>query len=95
MRKKDVIFGFLIGLASAGIGILLYDIILGLINGDSISTSFSRTWSTKFLGKRASVGALINLPVFYLFLNRKNEDYAKGVLMATMLIAVIFIINRF
>ncbi len=95
MIKKAVVFGFVIGLIAALLGIITFDIIIGHFNGLSVSESFDRTWSTRFLGKRASIGALINLPVFFFFLNKKREDHARGVLMATVMIAVIFIVNKF
>ena len=40
------------------------------------------------------IGILLNLPVFYYFLNKKKEDYSKGVLIAIVLVALIFIINK-
>ncbi|WP_411766513.1 hypothetical protein [Winogradskyella sp. A3E31] len=95
MIRKEVIVGFVVGLLSAFIGIILFDIIIGYFNDLSLSESLNRAWSTRLLGKRVSIGALINLPVFYFFLNKKKDYHARGVLMATIMIAVIFIINKF
>jgi hypothetical protein len=95
MHRKQILIGFFFGLVSAIVGILLFDIAIGLYNGISISEVFDRSLSTKFLGKRVSIGALVNLPVFYFFLNKKKENHARGVLMATVMIAVIFIVNKF
>ncbi|MCC1483189.1 hypothetical protein [Winogradskyella immobilis] len=93
--KKQILIGFITGIISAIIGILLFDIIIGLYNGDAIMDILERSRSARFLGKRVSIGALINLPVFYFFLNKKKEYHARGVLIATMIIAVIFIVNKF
>ena len=95
MIRKQVVIGFLIGLAAAILGIVVFDIIIGHFNQLSVSESLDRSLSTRFLGKRASMGALVNLPIFFLFLNKKKDDYARGVLMATVMIAVIFIMNKF
>lgn len=95
MHKKQVLTGFIIGLIAALSGLLVFDTAIGLYNGSSITEIFDRSLSTNFLGKRASLGALANLPVFYFFLNRKKENHARGVLMATVMIAVIFIVNTF
>ena len=93
--KKQILIGFIAGIISAIIGILLFDIVIGLYNGDAIMDILERSRSARFLGKRVSIGALINLPVFYFFLNKKKEYHARGVLIATMIIAVIFIVNKF
>lgn len=95
MHKKQILIGFIIGLISALLGILLFDVIIGIYNGDNVSDILRRSLSSKFLGKRVSIGALINLPVFYFFLNKKKENHARGVLMVTVMIAVIFIVNKF
>ena len=95
MIRKQVIIGFFIGLVAAILGIVVFDIIIGHFNQLTISESLERSLSTRFLGKRASIGALINLPIFFLFLNKKKENHARGILMATVMIAVIFIMNKF
>ncbi len=95
MIKKDVIIGFIVGLLGAITGIALFAVINGIYNNLSIQEAMDQAWSTDFLGKRASLGALVNLPLFYLFLNKKKDDRARGVLMATIMIAIIFIVNKF
>lgn len=95
MHKKQILIGFITGIIAALIGILIFDIIIGLYNGNTLSEIFERSLKTQFLGKRVSIGALINLPVFYFFLNKKKEYHARGVLIATIMIAVIFIVNKF
>jgi len=94
MNKKAIIFGFLIGLATTFIGISIYTFIIGLSLDLSLQDITNRIVSTSVLGKRASIGVLLNLPVFYFFLNKKKEDYAKGVLLAIVLVALIFILNK-
>ncbi|SHG63199.1 hypothetical protein [Winogradskyella jejuensis] len=94
MHRKEIIIGFLVGIISVGIGIFIFDVGVGLYKGSSFSRIIDRSFSTILLDKRASIGALINLPVFYLFLNKKKDNYAKGVLLATILIGILFLINK-
>ncbi|TCK67407.1 hypothetical protein DFQ05_1182 [Winogradskyella wandonensis] len=93
-HKKEIIIGFFVGLIAVGIGIFIFDLGVGLYKGSSINRIIDRSFSTILLDKRASIGALINLPVFYFFLNRKKDNYAKGVLLATILIGILFLINK-
>lgn len=95
MNKKAIIIGFLIGLITTFIGISIYTLIIGLNLGLSIQDITNKIISTSVLGKRASIGILLNLPVVYYFLNKKKEDTAKGVIIAIVLVALIFILNKF
>ncbi|APY01268.1 hypothetical protein [Lacinutrix venerupis] len=95
MNKKAIIIGFLIGLITTFIGISIYTLIIGLNLGLSIQDITNKILSTSVLGKRASIGILLNLPVVYYFLNKKKEDTAKGVIIAIVLVALIFILNKF
>ncbi|MGB1209793.1 hypothetical protein CLV86_0946 [Lacinutrix venerupis] len=95
MNKKAIIIGFLIGLITTFIGISIYTLIIGLNLGLSTQDITNKILSTSVLGKRASIGILLNLPVVYYFLNKKKEDTAKGVIIAIVLVALIFILNKF
>ncbi|AEH00415.1 hypothetical protein [Lacinutrix sp. 5H-3-7-4] len=95
MNKKAIIIGFILGLLTTFIGISIYTLIIGLQLDLSSQVIINKILSTSVLGKRASIGVLLNLPLFYYFLNKKMEDYAKGVLLAIIIIAIIFIVNKF
>lgn len=95
MTKKAIIIGFVIGLITTFIGITIYTIIIGLNLDLSFQDITNKIFSTRVLGKRASIGVLLNLPVFYYFLNQKKEDHAKGVLIAIVLVALVFILTKF
>lgn len=89
--KKDVIIGFVLGILSTCIGILLYII---LFSKFGVEETIKQALQFKFVGKLVSLGALLNLGLFFLLLNRKQDDKAKGVLIATIIIGIIFIINK-
>ena len=95
MNKKEVIFGFIIGIITTFIGILIFAIYTGIQLDLNMNETIKKAFSSYFLGKRASIGVLLNLPVFYYFLNKEKEDYAKGVLIAIVIVALIFIVNKF
>lgn len=95
MNKKALAIGFIIGLITTFVGISIYTIFICYSLGISSEEIINKLLSTSVLGKRASIGILLNLPVFYYFLNKKKEDYAKGVLIAIVLVALIFILNKF
>lgn len=94
MNKKAIAIGFIIGLLTTFIGISVYTLIIGIQLDLSAQALINRIFSTTVLGKRASIGVLLNLPVFYYFLNKKKEDYAKGVLFAIVLVALFFISTK-
>lgn len=93
MHKKEILFGFIIGCASVLVGIFIFDLGIGIYKGSSFSRIIERSFTTVVLDKRASIGVLLNLPLFYFFLNKKKDNYAKGVLFATLLVGLLFLIN--
>jgi len=90
-NKKDIIIGFILGLISACIGVFLYIV---LFSKFGVKETIQQALQFKFVGKLVSLGALLNLGLFFLLLNRKQDEKAKGVLIATVIIALIFIINK-
>lgn len=86
MIKKDVLIGVIVGLIANGIGLFLAANILG--QGDDFITVIKAAAEEGFLGKLISLGAILNLIVFFIFI-RKRQDYkARGVLLITVFIAV-------
>lgn len=87
MKNKDVILGILIGLIANAIGLYFAALLLG--NGDDAFTVIKAANSEGFLGKLVSLGAILNLVAFFVFIKKKQDKRAKGVLLATILIAVL------
>jgi len=92
--NKGVVIGFSIGIITTLVGIIIYTIGIGLKLDLSTQDITNKIISTSVLGKRASIGVLLNLPVFYYFLHKKKEEYAKGVIIAIVLVALVFILNK-
>ncbi len=92
MIKNEVIIGFLVGLVANIIGLFFAATFLG--NGDDFITVLKTASAEGFLGKLISLGAILNLVAFFIFIKKKQDYRARGVLLATICIAFFtFIIN--
>ena len=91
MVKKHVIIGFFVGLIANGIGLFIAATLLGKLsdNNDNFIQVFKAAQSQGFLGKLISIGAVLNLIVFFYYLKKKQDYNARGVLLATIIVAII------
>jgi hypothetical protein len=87
MIKKEVGIGFLVGLLANALGIFLAIQLFG--NGEDIETAIKQVIANGFFGKLLSIGAILNLIVFFIFLKKKQDYRARGVLLATILVAIV------
>ena len=94
LNKKEVLFGLLSGFLANLLGLIITVIVL-FQNIDFlkiITDSISENLITKLI----SLGAILNLIVFFIFLKYDYEERARGVLLATFIIAILTIyINNF
>ena len=93
MVKKEIIIGLLVGLIANSIGLFLAATILG--NGDDFLTVIKAAAAEGFLGKLISLGAILNLAAFFIFIKKKQDYRARGVLMASILTALITFVLKF
>ncbi|WP_452218932.1 hypothetical protein [Lacinutrix undariae] len=92
MTKKHIIIGFALGLATTILGIIVGSLVLG--NGVNIPDIIRRIIAKGHITKLASFAAVFNIGLFYFFITKQKEDKAKGVIIATILMALItFAIN--
>ena len=92
MIKKELFIGFLVGLIANALGFIIAIFIFG--NGESISNAFVQSLAQGFFNKLVSIGALLNLVAFFLFLKQKRDYRARGVIFATITITLAtFFIN--
>lgn len=87
MIKKEVFIGLLVGVIANCIGLYLATVLLG--NGDDFETVLKAASAEGFLGKLISLGAILNLIAFFIFIKKKQDYRARGVLLATVLVAII------
>jgi heme/copper-type cytochrome/quinol oxidase subunit 4 len=86
--KKEVITGFVVGIIANVIGTLLYIL---LFSDLGISETFEAAHSQGYVGSLLALGAILNLVAFFAFLRIKRDQRAKGVLVATLLTALIIL----
>ncbi|MFH4964880.1 hypothetical protein V8G69_07740 [Gaetbulibacter sp. M235] len=86
MVKKELIIGLLVGLIANAIGLILAATILG--NGDDFTKVIKAAAAEGFLGKLISLGAILNLITFFIFIKKKQDYRARGVLIITIFVAV-------
>lgn len=92
MIKKEVGIGFMVGLIANTFGFIIAIFIFG--NGESISTAFEQSLTQGFFSKLVSIGALLNLVVFFLFIKQRRDYRARGVILATIVITIAtFLLN--
>ncbi|MCL5130078.1 MULTISPECIES: hypothetical protein [unclassified Algibacter] len=90
--KKEIFIGVFVGLIANAIGLILTATLLG--KGDDFTTVIAAAANEGFLGKLISLGAVLNLISFFIFIKRKEDYRARGVLLITVLIAVFtFVFN--
>ena len=84
--KKDIFIGMLVGLIANAIGLFLTANFLG--KGDEFDVVIKAAAAEGFLGKLISLGAILNLIAFFIFIRKKQDYRARGVLLITVFIAV-------
>jgi CDP-diglyceride synthetase len=86
--KKELIIGFVVGLIANTLGTLLYILIFSDLG---ISEAFKAAEAQGYLGSLLALGAILNLIAFFAFLRIRRDQRAKGVLIATLLTALIIL----
>lgn len=90
--KKEIIIGILVSIFATAAGVFLY---LEYVSRYSFEETISLILEGNLEGKILSLAAIPNLFVFFLFLKKKQEHRAKGVLLTTILIAITTLILKF
>jgi hypothetical protein len=93
MKNKDTLIGIIIGLVCSIVGLILVLLFFG--NGNSLKDSLQIALNKGVFTKLMSMGAILNLGAFFLFIQTNQDSRAKGVLIATIIVAVATLIIRF
>lgn len=91
--KKEILIGFAVGLVAAAFGLIIAIQIFG--KSDDWGEVVRQAIANGFLTKLMSIGALLNLGAFFLFLKKNQDHRAKGVLIATLLVFITTLIIKF
>ena len=87
-QKKELLTGFAVGLIANTIGTLLYIL---LFSNLGITETFEAAIAQDHVGSLLALGAILNLVAFFGFLKIKRDQRAKGVLIATILTAMVIL----
>lgn len=87
-RRKEIIIGFVVGIIANTIGTLLY---VMLFSDYPITETLKAAVEQGHIGSILALGAILNLIAFFGFLKLRRDDRAKGVLIATLLTAMIIL----
>lgn len=87
--KKEIGIGFLVGLISNSLGVLVCVWIISMMKNLSIESTFDFYYQSENLWMLLTLGALPNLAVFFGFLKINREYRARGVLLATFMTAIV------
>ena len=93
MIKKEILIGFIIGLVANAIGLYFAALFFG--EGRDFFTVLKSASSEGILGKLISLGAILNLLAFFVFIKKKQDYRARGVLLATVIIAISTFVFKF
>jgi heme/copper-type cytochrome/quinol oxidase subunit 4 len=90
--KKDLLIGFLVSLFATAVGCFLY---IEYFSKFSFNETLQLIGDGDLYGKILSIAAIPNLFVFFIYIKKKQDNRAKGVLMATIFVALITLILKF
>ena len=84
--KKEIAIGAIISLIATACGMLLYLEYISETN--SISATFQKVKEGGVLNTVLAMAAIPNLFVFFIFIKKKQDYRARGVLLATVITAL-------
>ena len=90
--RKDILVGIVVGLLATGLGFYLY--VEFVLNG-SFQESLVIINNKNLYGQVLSIAAIPNLLVFFIFIKKKQDYKARGVLIATFLVAFLILVSQF
>ena len=86
--KKEILIGFAVGIIANTFGTLLYILMFSDLG---IVETFKAAVEQGHLGSLLALGAILNLVAFFGFLRIKRDYRARGVMIATLLTALIIL----
>ncbi len=92
LRIKEIAIGFIIGLLANMAGTYLY---IYFFSKHSLEATLEGALEEGFLGSLIALGAILNLFCFFIFLKKKQYYRARGVVLATVLAALIILVSKF
>ncbi len=90
--RKEIFIGVLVGLLATAVGFYFY--VEYALEG-TFEEALAIINEKKLYGKVLSIAAIANLLAFFVFIKKKQDYRARGVLLATFLVAFLILISQF
>jgi heme/copper-type cytochrome/quinol oxidase subunit 4 len=90
--RKEIFIGFLVGIMATVFGFYLY--VEFALTG-TFEEALTIIGEKSLYGKVLGLAAIPNLLVFFLFIKKRKDYRARGVLIATFLVAFLILIAQF
>lgn len=90
--KKEILIGVLVAFFATAAGCFLY---IEYFSKFSFNETLKLIKDGDLYGKILSISAIPNLFIFLIFIKKKQDNRAKGVLLMTILIALTTLILKF
>ena len=89
MKKIDLVYGFIIGIISTLVGTILFLLLFTDFHSINDITIIRQEG---ILGKVITLGAILNIFIFFILLKNNKELMARGVVLATIILAILTVI---
>ncbi len=89
--KKEILIGFAVGIMANVFGTLIYIL---LFSDLGIAETFNAAMDQGHMGSLLALGAILNLVAFFGFLRIKREHRARGVMIATLVTALVILFYK-
>ena len=89
---KELITGMITGLIANTLGVYLY---VFFFSKESINQTLTTAYEQDYLGKIIAIGAILNLIAFFIYIKKRQDVRARGVLFITLLIGISTMILKF
>ena len=90
---KHILIGIVIGLVCPLV--ILFGIYIFNYSNYEVADYLVTSYETGLLAKKLSLGAILNLAVFMLFVNIKKELIARGVFISTILVGIFIVYIKY
>ena len=87
MKNKNIFIGVIVGLIANIFGLIFAIQIFG--SSDDYTKVIKDAIANDFFGKLVAIGALLNLGAFFVFIKKRQDHRAMGVLIITVIVMLI------
>lgn len=94
MKNKEVIIGAITGIVATIIGTLIYMTYIAFSENATLGVIWDRGVASGGISSVVAWGAGLNFVAFFGFLQLNKEPRAKGVLIVTILTAVLVMVHK-